>query len=178
MKQHCGEGSIRGARGGWEAAGQRCPPPRPGPPCPTLRSAPRRSAPPAAPAPVSAPGSAAGARQMWQPRCWGCVWHPPPGRGGGEPAGAAAALGEEEMVTELYKQTRTIQNILRTNLSIMNCFKNTRRKLYMAEAVFSERRGLRIFGCPQETIDGFILDDGCNQLKSAFTGFSEPVRKN
>ncbi|KAM7131417.1 uncharacterized protein J5F26_000235 isoform 2-T5 [Ciconia maguari] len=82
------------------------------------------------------------------------------------------------MVTELYKQTRTIQNILRTNLSIMNCFKNTRRKLYMAEAVFSERRGLRIFGCPQETIDGFILDDGCNQLKSAFTGFSEPVRKN
>lgn len=32
---------------------------------------------------------------------------------------------------------------------------------------------MRIFGCLQETTDGFILGDGCNQLKSAFTGLPE-----
>lgn len=35
------------------------------------------------------------------------------------------------------------------------------------------KRSFRIFGCLQETTDGFILGDGCNQLKSAFTGLPE-----
>lgn len=36
-----------------------------------------------------------------------------------------------------------------------------------------KRRSLRIFGCPQETTDGSILGDGCNQPKSAFAGVAE-----
>ncbi|KAM6091092.1 uncharacterized protein LJ206_004790 isoform 1-T1 [Theristicus caerulescens] len=49
--------------------------------------------------------------------------------------GAPRGSVEEE---EIIHSDSSCGWILRTNLSIMNCFKNTRRQLYVAVAVFSE----------------------------------------